>query len=72
MRKPGIDTNIGMNRTVKSIFDDDNEINGKKDPILNGIRNRIAMEKYTDDFFVLVEGAKQINTKKEEKLSIEK
>ncbi|EAR84178.2 thioredoxin and glutathione reductase family protein (macronuclear) [Tetrahymena thermophila SB210] len=70
-RKPGIDTNIGMNRTVKSIFQND-DFSDKNDPIFKNIRNRIQNEKYVDDFYVLTEGARPRNTQKEEKLSIEK
>ncbi|KAL4442140.1 hypothetical protein ABPG74_009158 [Tetrahymena malaccensis] len=70
-RKPGIDTNIGMNRTVKSIFQND-DFSDENDPIFKNIRNRIQNEKFVDDFYVLTEGARPRNTQKEEKLSIEK
>lgn len=44
----------------------------KVDPILASIQHRIQMDKYVDDFYVLTEGAKQRNMKKEEKLSVAK
>jgi len=70
VKRRGIDTNIGLKRD--RILPDEGEIDGKDDAILRSIKNRIAMEKYEDDFFVLTEAARQTNAKKAEKLSVGK